>query len=48
LQTVSLANGKATLTRSTLSHGSHSMTAVYLGSANDSDSTSAVTTQKVN
>ena len=48
LQTASLASGKATFTISSLTHGSHSMTAEYLGSANDLGSTSAVTKQTVN
>jgi hypothetical protein len=48
LSTVALISGKATFTRSSLSHGSHSMTAAYLGSASDLGSTSPVLTQKVN
>jgi hypothetical protein len=48
LQTASLVSGKATFTISSLTHGSHSMSAEYLGSANDLGSTSAVTKQTVN
>jgi hypothetical protein len=48
LRTVALSGGKATFTTSLLTHGSHSMTAEYLGSANDVASTSAVLTQTVN
>jgi hypothetical protein len=48
LGTGTLISGKATFTTSLLAHGSHSMTAVYLGSANDVGSTSAVLTQTVN
>jgi hypothetical protein len=41
-------NGQATFTTSTLSSGSHSITAVYGGNSSFSGSTSAVLTQTVN
>jgi len=43
-----LTNGVATFTTSTLSVGSHSITAIYCGDANDSGSTSNTVTQVVN
>jgi Bacterial Ig-like domain (group 3) len=46
--TVPLVAGKATITTSSLTHGTHSMTAVYSGSVNDLGSTSAALTQRVN
>jgi hypothetical protein len=48
LGTGKLAGGKATFTTSTLAHGSHSITAVYGGSANYNGSTSAALIQMVN
>jgi hypothetical protein len=45
--TATLSGGKATFTTSSLSTGSHSITAQYGGSANYSGSTSAVLTQTV-
>jgi hypothetical protein len=48
LATVPLISGKAFFSTSTLAKGTHSMTAVYLGSANDLGSTSAIVTQTVN
>jgi hypothetical protein len=48
LQTMSLSSsGKATFVTSFVAPGSHPMTAVYLGSANNLGSTSAVLTQAV-
>jgi hypothetical protein len=47
LATVPLISGKAIFSTSTLAKGTHSMTAAYLGSANDNASTSAVLMQKV-
>jgi len=46
--TVPLVAGKATITTSSLTHGTHSMTAVYSGSVNDLGSSSAALTQTVN
>jgi hypothetical protein len=48
LGTVSLSNGKATLVTTALHGGSHSITAVYLGSAGDAGSTSAALKEQVN
>jgi Big-like domain-containing protein len=48
LGTVPLVAGKASLATSLLAHGNHAMTAVYVGSANNLGSTSAVHTQTVN
>jgi hypothetical protein len=48
LATETLVAGKATFATSTLARGSHFITAEYLGSVDDSASTSAVLTQKVN
>jgi len=45
---VNTSTNKATFTTSTLSVGSHSITAAYGGSADDASSTSPVLTQKVN
>ena len=45
---VNAATNQATFTTSTLSAGTHSITALYLGSADDASSPSAVLTQKVN
>ncbi len=45
---VPLVAGKATITTSSLTHGTHSMTAVYSGSVNDLGSSSAALTQTVN
>jgi hypothetical protein len=47
LGTVALSVGKATYSTSTLTGGSHSMTAVYGGDASDNGSTSPVVTQTV-
>jgi hypothetical protein len=43
-----LVSGKATISTSSLTHGAHSMTAVYSGSVNNLGSASAVLTQTVN
>ena len=48
LVTVALTSGKATFTTSTLTTGSHSITATYNGSAGFNPSTSAALTQSVN
>ena len=48
LVTGSLSSGKLTFSTSSLAHGSHSLTAVYAGSANDAGSASAVHVQTVN
>jgi len=48
LQTLSLSGGTALFSISSLAHGSHSITAVYAGSANDLPSTSPVVVQIVN
>src|SRR2546425_332865 len=48
LSTVALVNGSASLTISTLALGSHSLTAVYSGSATFATSTSPVVNQVVN
>jgi sugar lactone lactonase YvrE len=48
LETHSLAEGKATYSTSTLSVGSHNITAVYVGNADCAASTSAVLLQTVN
>ncbi len=47
LGTVALTSGVASFTTSTLSQGSHSITASYAGDANDTSSTSAVLTQTI-
>ena len=46
--TAALSGGVATLTRSNLAAGGHSITAVYVGNANFETSTSPVVTQTVN
>jgi hypothetical protein len=48
LGTVTVTGGSATLALSTLPVGTHSLTAVYSGDANDAASTSAVLTQTIN
>jgi hypothetical protein len=48
LGSVALTSGSAALTISTLVPGSHSLTAIYSGDANDPSSTSPVLTQTVN
>jgi hypothetical protein len=48
LGTATIGNGAAALTLSNLPVGSHSITAVYSGDANDTASTSAVVAQTVN
>ncbi len=48
LSTATLAGGVASFSISTLAQGTHSITAVYSGDANDATSTSAVLTQIVN
>ena len=48
LGTGTLSSGKATFTTSLLAHGSHSISAVYAGSANDNGATSPILTQTVN
>src|SRR5207245_9035983 len=48
LATVTLVNGSASFSISTLAPGSHALTAVYSGSATFAASTSAVLTQVVN
>ena len=48
LGTGQLASGVATFTTTTLAAGSHSITAVYAGDANDATSTSSPVTQTVN
>jgi N-acetylneuraminic acid mutarotase len=48
LGTATIASGSATLAISTLTAGAHSITAAYLGDANDATSTSPVVAQTVN
>ena len=45
LGTVTLVNGVATFSTSSLSMGSHSITAIYNGDTNDTGSTSGVVTE---
>jgi hypothetical protein len=48
LGTVPLSGGVASISPTTLAVGSHSLTAVYLGDANNAGSTSSVVTEQVN
>lgn len=48
LGTGTLSGGKATFTTSLLAHGTHSISAIYAGSASDAGATSPVLTQTVN